>query len=360
MNPPFRAEHIGSLLRPPELRRAFREHQEGRLGADEFRRVQDAAIRDVVAFQERIGLHGVTDGEFRRASYWSHVVDSVEGFEVAPARFDFHDDCGHEMHFLAPLPVGKLRRAKPISGDELDFLKATTRATPKITLPAPSTFHFWQDPASFAKAGYRDDDAYLDDVTRFYREEIADLARRGLTYLQLDEVALAMLCDDGIRARVEEPDRHVGRYVELINACLAERPKTMTVGIHLCRGNFKGQWLAEGSYRPVAERLFNDVAVDAFFLEYDTARAGGFAPLAAVPSSKSVVLGLVSTKTPVLEDAADLRARVEEASRYLPLERLAVSPQCGFASAVSGNPVTSLDQDKKLRRVVETARNVWG
>lgn len=359
MTPPFRAEHIGSLLRPPELRHAFREHREGRLSDAGFRAVQDNAIRDVVAFQEGIGLDGITDGEFRRASYWSHVVAAVEGFGVAPARFDFHDDCGHEMHFLAPLPTGKLRRAKPISGEEFDFLESVTKRTPKITFPAPSTFHFWQDPASFRKAGYRDDEAYLDDVVTFYREEIGDLGRRGLTYLQLDEVALGMLCDDGIRARVAEPDRVVGRYVELINACIAGRPESMTVGIHLCRGNFKGQWLAEGSYRPVAERLFNDVEVDAFFLEYDTPRAGDFAPLAAVPAPKKIVLGLVSSKIPALEDKAALRARIEEASRYVARDRLSLSPQCGFASAVSGNPVTSLDQEKKLNLVVELANDVF-
>lgn len=360
MNPPFRAEHIGSLLRPPELRRAFREHGAGRLAAEAYEAILDQAIRDAVALQQRIGLQAVTDGEFRRASYWSHVVDAVEGFAVAPARFQFHDDCGHAMEFLAPLVQGRLRRARPIAGAAFDFLKSVATATPKLTMPSPTTFHFWQDPGAVARAGYADEDAYLEDVARFYREEIADLARRGLSYLQLDEVALAMLCDDGIRAQVGEPDSHVGRYVALINACIAARPAGMTIGLHLCRGNFKGHWLATGSYRAVAERLFNDVQVDAFFLEYDSPRAGDFAPLAAVQAPKAVVLGLISSKLPALEAIGTLQARVAEASRYIALDRLAISPQCGFASTVAGNPVTAADQEAKLRLVVEAAKAIWG
>lgn len=361
--PPFRAEHIGSLLRPAELRQAFRSFNEGKISVDAFRAVQDRAIRDVVAFQENIGLEGITDGEFRRASYWAHFLGSVEGLEVGQARFDFHDDKGKPMHFLAPVPKGRLRRKGNISGGEFDFLKSATTRTPKITMPAPSTLHFWCENDVVRKAGYRDQAEYFDDLSRVYREEIADLARRGARYIQLDEVALAMLCDEHIResvgARGEDPDRLVGDYVALINACLRDRPADITIGMHLCRGNFKGQWLAEGGYQYVAERLFNEIRVDAFFLEYDTERAGDFTPLESVPKDKMIVLGLVSSKIPTLEKAGELRRRIEQASKIVPLERLALSPQCGFASAVSGNPVTFEDEVAKLKLIVESARDIW-
>ncbi|MGO8920344.1 MAG: 5-methyltetrahydropteroyltriglutamate--homocysteine S-methyltransferase [Stellaceae bacterium] len=361
--PPFRAEHVGSLLRPPELRQAFRAVSEGKLDAAGFRAVQDRAIREVVALQERIGLEGVTDGEFRRASYWSHFVDGVEGLAVAQARFDFHDDDHAATHFLAPLPTGRLRRKGSISGAEYNFVASITRRTPKLTMPAPSTMHFWCESDSVRTAGYGDDDAYFADLARVFREEIADLGQRGATYIQLDEVALAMLCDEQIRARVrargEDPDRLIGDYVALVNACLAGRPGGMSVCMHLCRGNFKGKWLAEGSYRYIAERLFNEIEVDGFFLEYDTERAGDFTPLASVPQDKTIVLGLVSSKSPRLEQPGDLRRRIEEAAKLVPLDRLALSPQCGFASAVSGNPVSLDDEIAKLQLVVQVARQVW-
>jgi 5-methyltetrahydropteroyltriglutamate--homocysteine methyltransferase len=361
--PPFRAEHIGSLLRPAELRQAFRSFSEGKIGAEAFRAVQDRAIREVVALQERVGLQGVTDGEFRRASYWAHFLDGVEGLEVAQARFDFRDD-KEQMHFLAPVPTKHLARKASISGAEFDFLRAITRRTPKLTMPAPSTMHFWHERDTLRRAGYRDDATYFDDLAAVFRAEIADLGRRGARYIQLDEVALAMLCDEHIRAAVrargEHPDRLVGDYVALVNACLKDRPAEMTVGVHLCRGNFKGKWLAEGSYQYVAERLFNEIEVDAFFLEYDTERAGDFAPLKSVPQDKMVILGLVSSKVPTLENASELKRRIEAASKFVPLDRLGLSPQCGFASAVSGNPMTLADETAKLELVVGIAREVWG
>lgn len=362
--PPFRAEHVGSLLRPAVLRNAFRDFNGGRIDADRFREVQDQCIREVVALQEELGFQGVNDGEFRRASYWSHFVEATEGFGVARSRFDFHDDTGQVTHFLSPKVTGKIRRARPISGDEFDFLKSVTTHTPKVTLPSPPTMHFWAKPGSSKAGGYADDEAYLADLTRVFQEEIADLAARGATYLQIDEVPLAMLCDETLRERVradgDDPDALVGRYVDLINACLAGRPRGMTVGMHLCRGNFKGQWLSEGSYGYVAERIFNDINVDAFFLEYDTPRAGDFTPLQNVPDNKSVVLGLISSKTTALEPVDSLLARIDEASRYLPVERLAISPQCGFASAVSGNPISLEDEKRKLGLVQEVASKVWG
>lgn len=362
--PPFRAEHIGSLLRPPALRQAYKAFADGRMDAAAFRAAQDESIRGVVAMQEALGFHGVGDGEFRRISYWAHFVEATAGLAVAPARFDFHDDAGGSTHFLAPDIVGPVRRGASISGDEFDFLRATTHATPKLTMPSPPTMHFWAKAGAARRAGYGDDGAYFADLARVYQEEIADLAARGATYLQLDEVPLAMLCDPALRAQVqadgEDPDALVEAYIHLINAALAGRPDGFTVGLHLCRGNFKGQWLSAGGYQYVAERMFAGIEVDAFFLEYDTPRAGDFAPLAAVPAHKHVVLGLVSTKTPVLEPADDLVRRIEAADRHLPLSQLGISPQCGFASTVAGNPVTEDDQRAKLALVQEVAARVWG
>jgi 5-methyltetrahydropteroyltriglutamate--homocysteine methyltransferase len=364
INPPFRAEHVGSLLRPAKLRQAFRDHGEGRIGADEFRALQDRAVTEVIALQEDIGLQAVNDGEFRRASYWSHFVEGTDGLEVARARFDFHDPSGATMHFLAPHVTAKIKRRQSLSGDEFDFLKKTAKETPKTTLPSPPTMHFWDAVGSVAAAGYAGEADFFADLAALYRQEIADLAARGATYIQMDEVPLAMLCDEGVRGRTRseggDPDDLVGQYVDLFNACLEGRPAGMTVALHLCRGNFKGNWLTEGSYGYVARRLFNEIEVDGFFLEYDTPRAGDFAPLAALPRNKSVVLGLVSSKTPELEDADAIKRRIAEAARFVPLERLGLSPQCGFASAVSGNPVTFADQVAKLELVVRVAEEVWG
>ncbi len=363
-DPPFRAEHVGSLLRPDSLRRAFREFSAGRIDAYAFRAEQERSIREVVALQEQLGFRAVNDGEFRRVSYWAHFVEATEGLEVEEARFEFHGETGKATRFLAPKIAGRVRRGRSISGEEFDFLKSATRAVPKLTMPSPPTMHFWGRAGAAREAGYADEDEFFADLARVYREEIADLAERGATYLQLDEVPLAMLCDGKLREKARadgsDPDALVQRYVDLFNACLEGRPENLTVVMHLCRGNFKGQWLSEGGYQYVAEKMFNEIAVNAFFLEYDTPRAGDFAPLAAVPEDKTVVLGLISSKTAELENADDLVRRVEEASRYIPVERLAVSPQCGFASTVAGNPVTPDTQQAKLTLVQEVARRVWG
>ena len=362
--PPFRAAHVGSLLRPARLRRAFRDLGSGRITQEVFRAIQDESIREVVRMQERVGLEAVTDGEFRRASYWSHFVEGIEGLGLGEARFDFHDHSGQGIPFIAPKVTGKLNRSRSLAGDELDFLQKETTRTVKITMPSPPTMHFWADRASVKAAGYSGDDPFFADLAEVYRQEIRDLTAAGATYIQLDEVPLAMLCDETVRERVlahgDDPDAVVGRYLELINSSLRDRPDTLTVAMHLCRGNFKGKWLSEGGYAAVADRLFSEIDVDAFFLEYDTPRAGDFAPLASVPSGKSVVLGLVSSKTPELEVADTLKRRLEEASKHMPLDRLAISPQCGFASAVSGNPITFEDEVAKLELVVRVAREVWG
>ena len=364
INPPFRADHVGSLLRPPELRRAYRSLNKGEITSEEFHEVQDKAIRDVVRLQEAIGLRSITDGEYRRASYWGHFVAAVDGFTIGEAIYTFRDEENQQQTFLAPYVSGKVRHVGSISGAEFDFLNAVTSQTAKLTMPSPPTMHFWRGRQAIAPGIYEDIDAFFDDLARVYQTELADLAARGATYIQIDEVPLAMLCDPDVRARIqaagEEPERFVDRYIELINQSLAGRAEQMTVAMHLCRGNFKGKWLSEGGYDYVAERLFNEVDVDAYFLEYDTPRAGDFSPLQAVPAHKSVVLGLVSTKTPHLESIDSLRRRIDKASHFMPLERLAISPQCGFASTVAGNPITWQDQINKLELIVEVARLVWG
>lgn len=361
--PPFRAEHIGSLLRPDALRDGFRRLNRGEIDPAGFRTIQDGCIRDAVAMQEEIGLEAVTDGEFRRTTYISHFVDSVEGLEFAPSSFRFYEDDGTAHEFVAPRAVGKLKRVKANSAEEFDFLKTVTGRTIKSTLPSPATMHFLGGAEDPPRDIYPDREALFEDLARAYREDIADLAARGARYVQIDDVPFAMLCDESLRrqlaARGEDAEALVDAYIALTNDAVAGRPAEMTVGFHICRGNLKGSWLSRGGYDAVAEKLFRQLDVDHFCLEYDTDRAGGFAPLAAMPEDKGVVLGLISSKLPLLEDPEAVEARIAEASRHVPLERLAVSPQCGFSSAVIGNPVSPDDQRAKLSLVVEIAGRVW-
>ena len=361
--PPFHAEHVGSLLRPPELRQAFRERRDGTIDDTEFRSVQDEAIRAVLAMQEEAGLKAVTDGEFRRASYWAHWVEAIEGLDVGESLFRFHDDAGDETEFTAPAVTGLLERPLAISGAEYDFTSRETDAVVKVTMPSPSTFLFWRGEDSLPE-DYATADAFFSDLGRIYREEIADLASRGASYVQFDEVALVMLADPGIReqvqARGEDPDLLVERFVGAINDAVSERPEGMTTAVHICRGNYKGSWLSEGGYDAIAEQAFGALDVDALFLEYDTPRAGDFKPLRFVPGSKRVVLGLVSSKTADMEQPEDLRRRIEEAAQHFDGDRLALSPQCGFASAAGGNPITPDAQEAKLRMIVNVAEAVWG
>jgi 5-methyltetrahydropteroyltriglutamate--homocysteine methyltransferase len=361
--PPFRADHIGSLLRPPALRRAFRAFHAGELDAERFAAAQDAAIRAAIELQEDVGLKVVTDGEFRRGSYWSCFVERVDGLGVDRARFTFHDEHGDELSFTAPLVIGKLARRGPIALEEFLFLRKNSKALPKVTLPAPSTMHFWRG-ADYAAPGLYDSPrAFFRDLSQIYRAEIADLAAAGCRYVQLDEVALAMLCDPAVREKAaadgSDPIGLVELYVEGIAAAVAGAPPDMAVGLHLCRGNFKGRHLAEGGYDEVAKALFGCAGVTHFLLEFDTTRAGDFAPLRYVGADKSVVLGLVSSKNAALEAVDDLVVRIEEAARFIDKDRLAISPQCGFASTVAGNPVSAADERAKLALCVATARAVW-
>ena len=362
--PPFRAEHVGSLLRPPELRQAFRQFSNGEIDAPSFTAIQDAAIANAVQMQETIGFGLATDGEFRRASYWSPVIDAVEGLTVRPASFSFRDASGETLGFIAPYVDGKLRRRRGIATTDYAILAKTVRsAVPKITLPTPSTFHFWRGPDAYDRAAYSDVAELLDDVAAIFRAELAELAALGCRYVQFDEVALIMLADPDIRRAVtergEDPDRLAGLYIEAINTAVADRPADMRIGLHMCRGNFRGKFLSAGGYDAIAERVFGEIAIDTLFLEYDSERAGDFGALKYVPHEKSVVLGLVSTKTPALESKADLHRRIDEAARIISLDRLALSPQCGFASAASGNPLRPADQEAKLRLVIEVASEVW-
>ncbi len=364
MSPPFRADHIGSLLRPKDLTQAYRARGEGNLSLADFHKAQDSAVREIVAQQEKLGLKVVTDGEFRRASYWSHWIDAIEGLSVGESLFKFHDERGTEQTFICAVCKGKLKKVAPISTEEFKFLKSVAKGEPKITMPSPSTFHFWRGDRGLQGSPYTDAAAFYDDLCAIYRQEIADLAALGCRYVQLDEVAIIMLGDPEIRAKVkargEDPDALMALYIKAVNDAVKGRPKGVTAAMHICRGNFKGKWLSEGGYDTIAERVFKEVDVDAFCLEYDTPRAGDFKPLAHVPKGKTVVLGLVSTKTPALESADGLVQRIEEAAKYIPKDHLCLSPQCGFASTVAGNPVTAEDERKKLGLVVDVAKKVWG
>jgi 5-methyltetrahydropteroyltriglutamate--homocysteine methyltransferase len=361
--PPTRADHIGSLLRPAKLRHAFRDFSAGNLKDQEFRAIQDEAILDIVRLQEEVGLEVVNDGEFRRGSYWGRFVQLTSGLAVNDAVFKFHDDQGKEVDFTAPHVIAKVRRARPIAVDEVTFLSRVSRKLLKVTLPSPSTMHFYRGSRYADRGLYDSPRDFFADLARVYRDELNDLASAGARYVQLDEVALAMLCDPAVREKVkrdrQKPDELVDLYIEAINQAVVGRPASLVIGVHMCRGNFKGLYLSEGGYESVAERLFQRADVNHFLLEYDTPRAGDFAPLRFVPKEKGVVLGLVSSKVSALEPVDQLKRRVDEAVRHIDADRLALSPQCGFASTVAGNPISEDDMRAKLARVVEAARAIW-
>jgi len=361
---PVRADHIGSLLRPAPLRQAFRAFHAGAIDEARFAAAQDAAICGAIKLQEEIGLPVVTDGEFRRGSYWSRFVERTEGLSVADARFHFHDEQGHELAFTAPLVTGRVARRNPIALDEFGFLFRHTNALAKITLPAPSTMHFWRGSDYAAPGVYLRPRDFFRDLGQVYRAEITDLVAAGCRYVQLDEVALAMLCDPAVRARVTadggDPGELTDLYVEAIAEAVAGAPSDLAIGVHLCRGNFKGKYLAEGGYDQIGKALFGCTGVTHFLLEFDTGRAGDFKPLRFMAPDKGVVLGLISSKIAVLENVQDLLGRIDEAARWIEKDRLAISPQCGFASTVAGNPLSEADQRAKLLRCVEAARAAWG
>jgi 5-methyltetrahydropteroyltriglutamate--homocysteine methyltransferase len=362
--PPFRAEHIGSLLRPPALLAARRAAEEGRLTAEALRAEEDGCIREAVRLQEDVGLQPITDGEYRRGIFFGHFTAAVSGFTETEAEMSFRGAAGETLRYRGAVVTGRLVRRRGIATDDFRFVQALTRQTPKVTLPSPISQHFLRWQPGVSDRAYPDLDEFFSDVTAIYRAELRDLAALGARYVQLDDVSLALLCDPrhraGFAAKGYDPAVMLDRYVALVNASLADRPAGLTVGVHLCRGNNQGKWLGEGDYEYVAARAFGALAVDAYFLEYDSARAGGFEPLRHVPRTSAVVLGLVSTKTPELEPVDELRRRIDAAARLVPLERLALSPQCGFASTAPGNPLTPDEQRRKLELVVDVARRVWG
>jgi 5-methyltetrahydropteroyltriglutamate--homocysteine methyltransferase len=361
--PPFRADHIGSLLRPAALRQAFRRHHAREIEDAEFERVQDGCIRAAVRMQEDIGFKVVTDGEFRRASYWARFIERIEGFGLRSSVLPFKDNHGGQNEFIAPHVTGKIRRTQALALDEFVFLNQVAKATPKVTLPSPSTMHFYGTTDYGPPTVYGDFAAFFGDLGQAYAEEISALASAGCRYVQLDEVAIVLLADplirDHVKAQGADPDNLVDLYIEATNQALAGAPSGMAVGFHICRGNYKGRYLGEGGYDALAERIFAGIDATHFLLEYDTPRAGGFAPLRAVPENKGVVLGLISSKIPTLENLDMLKRRIDEAARYIDIDRLAVSPQCGFASAAVGNPVSEADERAKLRRTVELADTIW-
>jgi 5-methyltetrahydropteroyltriglutamate--homocysteine methyltransferase len=367
MTKPFRADHVGSLLRPKRLLEARERRARGEISADALRAVEDECIAEAVRKQEDVGLQGITDGEFRRTFFHVDFLERLDGVTVAEGGFtaSFRRDDGSEVGFKPPTMrvTGKLRHATSIQGADFDFLKGQTTRTAKVCIPSPSMLHFRGGRAAISAELYPDLETFYADLAAAYRAEIADLAGRGCRYLQLDDTNLAYLCDERIRkatrARGDDPDELPRTYCRLINEAVRARPEDMAVCIHLCRGNFRSAWVAQGGYEPVAEILFNELAIDGFFLEYDDARSGDFSPLRFVPRGKTVVLGIMTSKRPELEGKDALKKRIAEAARYVPLEQLALSPQCGFSSTVHGNELSEDDQWKKLARVVEVAREVW-
>ena len=365
--PPFRADHVGSFLRPKALIEARARFAANDCDAAELRAVEDEAIRGIVAFQEELGLKGITDGEFRRTYFHTDFLLQLDGVEEAGGtQVHFHQHGGKELSYAPPVMqiTGPVRHARDIQRRDYEFLAACTSQTPKVTIPSPTMLHFRGGRDAIDAAAYPDLDLFYEDLSAAYRAEIASLAEAGCRYLQLDDTNLAYLCDDtqrqNARKRGMDPNELPRLYARIINEAIRDRPADMRVCVHLCRGNFRSSWAAEGGYEPVAEVLFNDLAVDGYFLEYDDPRSGDFAPLRHVPKGKTVVLGLVTTKLGELEAADDVKRRIDEAATMMPLEQLALSPQCGFSSTVHGNDIEVGQQRAKLQLVLDIAKDVWG
>jgi 5-methyltetrahydropteroyltriglutamate--homocysteine methyltransferase len=366
--PPFRADHVGSLLRPPALLRAREEHAQGRLTADELRAAEDDAIRDIVRVQEEVGLQAATDGEFRRTSWHMDFIYSLDGIHTADdtVMVRFHNEQGDIEWTTAKLHVdGKIGLSKTIFGDAFRFLQETvTTATPKLTIPSPSMVHYRGGRSAIDESVYPDMESFWADLTAAYREQVRRLGELGCTYLQFDDTSLAYMNDPEQRRYIAsiggDPESQHVEYIGHINEALADKPEGMSVTTHMCRGNFRSSWIAEGGYDFVAEALFSELGVDGYFMEWDDERSGGFEPLRFVPKGKVVVLGLVTTKRGALESKDELKRRIEEAARFVPLEQLCLSPQCGFSSTVEGNVLSYEEQVAKLRLIVEVAQEVWG
>src|SRR6516164_4157162 len=366
--PPFRADHVGSLLRPASVRAARDDFAAGRITAQQLRAVEDEAIAGVVAMQQDAGLQSATDGEFRRASWHMDFIYQIGGVSKAPGHLAvrFHNPAGDIEFTPAALHVGgKVHMAKTIFEADFAYLKSLAgTSTAKLTIPSPNMVHYRGGPAAIDPAVYPDIEEFWADLAAAYADQVARIAAQGCTYLQLDDTSLAYLNDPAQRAMIagrgEDAEHMHLRYIKQVNAAIAGRPDGLAVTTHMCRGNFRSSWAAEGGYDFVAEALFGELAVDGFFLEYDDERSGTFEPLRFVPPGKMVVLGLVTTKRGELESKDVLKRRIDEAAKYVPLDQLCLSPQCGFSSTVEGNALTIEEQKAKLRLVVDTAREVWG
>lgn len=361
--PPFRADHVGSLLRPAVLHEARAKAARGEISAADLAAAEDRCIREVVALQEETGLQGITDGEFRRTWWHFDFLSGFDGFELGEP-LDKGTFQGSDEQPPRAMITGKLGRSHPVMVDHFAYLNGLTERTAKFTVPGPSMAHFRAGREGISEAVYPDLAEFWADLTAAYRAELGDLAAHGCRYLQLDDISYAYLCDDDIRAnlksRGDDADELALTYANALNDAIRDLPDGVTTAMHMCRGNFQSTWAAQGGYEPVAERVFNTVNIDALFMEYDSDRAGGFEPLRFVPDDKIVVLGLVTTKTPALEAKEILKRRIDEAAQYIDLDRLCLSPQCGFSSTHHGNKITVADQMAKLRLVVEVAAEVWG
>jgi len=365
--PPFRADHVGSLLRPPELLRARKQYDAGEIGAEQLRTVEDDAIRESVRKQGEIGLQTATDGEFRRGSWHMDFIYQLGGATRSDEQLQVEFRNAEGVREFSPDALwinDRITLDHTIFADDFRFLRDNTDATAKLTIPSPSMVHYRGGRAQLDSNVYPDEEQFWDDLTAAYAEQIRRIAAEGCRYLQLDDTSLAYLNDprqrEMLAARGDDAEHQHEHYIRRMNKALAGRPAGMSVTTHMCRGNFQSSWVAEGSYEFVAEVLFNELDVDGFFMEFDDARSGGFEPLRFVPAGKQVVLGLVTTKTGELETKDDLKRRIEEAGKFVPLEQLCLSPQCGFSSTVDGNALTQDQQWKKLELVVETAQEVWG
>jgi len=366
--PPFRADHVGSLLRPPALSRARADHQAGRITAEALRTVEDAAIADAVRMQEEIGLKAITDGEFRRASWHMDFLYQIGGVGKVQDNLEvrFHSDKG-DIAFTPSKPriSGKLKLEKTIFGDAFSYLKSVVKhGTPKLTIPSPSMLHYRGGNTSIDRSVYPDLEEFWHDLGAVYADEVEQLGKLGCTYLQMDDTSLAYLNDPEQRKHVAEiggdPENQHLKYIAVFNSALARKPANMMVCTHLCRGNFRSSWAASGSYDHIADALFNQLDVDGYFLEFDDERSGGFEPLRYVPKGKKVVLGVITTKRAALETKDFIKRRIEEASKFMPLDQICLSPQCGFSSTHEGNDLSLEDQAAKLRLVVEVAKEIWG
>ncbi len=364
--PPFRADHVGSLLRPREVLQARADREAGRISPKQLRAVEDKAIRQAVKMQEDAGLQAVTDGEMRRKSWHMDFLYRLGGVEKADTKVTvrFHGPGGDIPYAAEGLRItGRLGLTETIFGEDFAYLKSVAKGVPKLTIPSPSMIHR-RGGRIFENSPYTSVDELFADVAKVYADEIERLGEMGLTYLQLDDTTFATLCDpdqrQGLSQAGDDGEHMHLKYIALVNGALAKKPASMAVCTHSCRGNFRSSWIASGGYDFLAEALFNQLNVDGFFLEYDDERSGSFAPLRFLPKGKMVVLGLVTTKKGALESKDNLKRRIDEAAKYAPLDQLALSPQCGFSSTIEGNDLTIAEQAAKLRLIAETAREVWG